>query len=107
MVHADVSKGVGAPTVVSSAAVTDDGRSAAFCKLQIVVDDYARFELRLPTTAWTLEVGTFLLRTESELVLKSRQVVPGRLRSAGFCFSYPEWTEAARDLVTRWRERTA
>jgi uncharacterized protein (TIGR01777 family) len=61
----------------------------------------------LPTTAWTLEVGTFLLRTESELVLKSRQVVPGRLRSAGFCFSYPEWTEAARDLVTRWRERTA
>jgi hypothetical protein len=61
----------------------------------------------LPITAWTLELGTFLLRTESELVLKSRQVVPGRLQDAGFCFGYPEWTEAARDLVARWRERYA
>jgi hypothetical protein len=59
----------------------------------------------LPTAAWALEFGTFLLRTESELVLKSRRVVPGRLQDAGFCFAYPEWTEAARDLVARWKER--
>ena len=61
----------------------------------------------LPTTAWMLELGTFLLRTESELVLKSRRVAPGRLQDAGFCFNYPEWTEAAKDLVARWKERYA
>ena len=57
----------------------------------------------LPATRWMLEVGTLLLRTESELVLKSRRVVPGRLLSAGFQFSYPTWPEAARDLVRQWR----
>ncbi len=61
----------------------------------------ARFGL--PTTSWMLEVGTFLLRTESELVLKSRRVVPGRLLDAGFTFSYPTWEQAAEDLVARWR----
>jgi hypothetical protein len=50
-----------------------------------------------------LEVGTFLLRTESELVLKSRQVIPGCLLDAGFEFSYQTWSEAAQDLVARWR----
>jgi uncharacterized protein (TIGR01777 family) len=57
----------------------------------------------LPATRWMLEVGTFLLRTESELILKSRQVVPGRLLEAGFRFDYPTWPQAARDLVARWR----
>jgi NAD dependent epimerase/dehydratase family enzyme len=49
-----------------------------------------------------LEIGTFLLRTELELILKSRQVVPGRLLEAGFEFHYPGWPEASCDLVTRW-----
>ena len=57
----------------------------------------------LPTTEWMIEIGTFLMRTESELVLKSRRVVPGRLLSSGFSFSFPTWPEAARDLVDRWR----
>ncbi len=57
----------------------------------------------LPTTAWMMEIGAFLLRTESELVLKSRQVVPGRLLEAGFQFTYPTWPQAARELVARWR----
>ena len=61
--------------------------------------------LGVPTLPWMLEVGTFLLRTESELVLKSRRVVPGRLLEAGFDFSYPTWEEAATDLVARsWRD---
>ncbi len=59
----------------------------------------------MPTTRWMLELGTFLLRTESELVLKSRYVVPGRLLAAGFEFSYPTWPEAAKELVARWRAR--
>jgi uncharacterized protein len=62
-----------------------------------------RTRLSLPTTRWMLEIGTFLLRTESELVLKSRRVVPGRLLEAGFTFQYPTWPAAAAELVARWR----
>jgi len=50
------------------------------------------------------QLGTFLLRTESELVLKSRQVVPARLLEAGFQFKYSTWPPAAQDLVARWGE---
>jgi uncharacterized protein len=60
----------------------------------------------LPIQRWMMEIGTFLLRTESELVLKSRRVVPGRLLDAGFQFRFPEWPAAARDLVIRWRENS-
>lgn len=55
----------------------------------------------LPSPAWLVEIGTFFMRTESELVLKSRRVVPGRLLDAGFQFLFPDWPGAARDLVTR------
>jgi uncharacterized protein len=44
------------------------------------------------------------MRSESELVLKSRRVVPGRLLDAGFEFHHPNWPEAARDLVARWKD---
>ena len=57
----------------------------------------------LPATRWMLEVGTFLLRTESELVLKSRRVIPGRLLNAGFLFQYSEWPATARELCEEWR----
>lgn len=59
----------------------------------------------LPATRWMLEVGAALLRTETELVLKSRRVVPGRLAEAGFAFDHPRWPEAARALCRRWRAR--
>lgn len=62
-----------------------------------------RQPIGLPASTWMLEIGTFLLRTETELVLKSRRVVPGRLLEAGFRFEYPRWPEAARDLVARWK----
>jgi NAD dependent epimerase/dehydratase family enzyme len=52
-----------------------------------------------------IEIGTFLMRTESELILKSRQVIPGRLLDAGFQFTYPDWLSAARNLVARWRSQ--
>jgi uncharacterized protein (TIGR01777 family) len=58
----------------------------------------------LPSPEWLIEIGTFLMRTESELVLKSRRVVPGRLLAAGFQFLFPEWPSAARELVARWRQ---
>ena len=57
----------------------------------------------LPATAWMLEIGAWLMRTETELILKSRRVVPGLLLSRGFEFRYPRWREAAVDLCQRWR----
>lgn len=61
----------------------------------------------LPATSWMLEIGAVFLRTETELVLKSRRVVPGRLLAAGFQFQFPRLQEAASDLVARWRKMAA
>jgi uncharacterized protein len=47
-----------------------------------------RLGLRMPQ--YLIEVGAFFLRTESELILKSRRVVPGRLFAAGFQFAFSE-----------------
>jgi NAD dependent epimerase/dehydratase family enzyme len=57
----------------------------------------------LPAATWMLELGAVLLRTETELILKSRRVVPDRLLQSGFRFNFPEWNVAAEDLVVRWR----
>ena len=59
----------------------------------------------IPLPRPLLEIGTFLMRTESELVLKSRRVVPARLLQAGFNFHFPNWQEAAEDLVRQTRNR--
>jgi hypothetical protein len=58
----------------------------------------------LPAAAWMLAIGAVFLRTETELLLKSRRVVPGRLARTGFACRFPSWPEAARDLCRRWRE---
>jgi uncharacterized protein len=59
----------------------------------------------LPATEWMLAIGAVLMRTETELVLKSRRVVPTRLLESGFEFEFPHWEQAARDLCRRWREQ--
>lgn len=55
----------------------------------------------LPAAKWMLEIGAVFLRTETELILKSRRVVPERLLRHGFVFKFPHWEEAARDLCRR------
>lgn len=57
----------------------------------------------LPANEWMLEVGARLMQTETELILKSRRVVPGRLLQAGYNFQFPTWAEAAQDLCQQWR----
>ena len=57
----------------------------------------------LPAKAWMLELGAIFLRTETELILKSRRVEPRRLLKAGFTFQYPTWQEAAILLCDRVR----
>ena len=61
----------------------------------------------LPASEWMLACGAFFLRTETELLLKSRRAVPGILHKNGFEFCYREWPAAARDLVSKWRERSS
>ena len=55
----------------------------------------------LPATKWMAAIGAVVMRTETELILKSRRVVPGKLLDAGFQFQYPEWEAAARELAKR------
>lgn len=57
----------------------------------------------MPAPGALMEIGAWAMRTETELVLKSRRVVPRRLLEAGFRFRFPEWEGAARDLVERGR----
>lgn len=59
----------------------------------------------LPAPAPLLKLGMFFLRTEPELVLKSRRVIPKKLLDAGFEFRFPTWPEAAEDLVRQWRDK--
>ena len=54
--------------------------------------------LGLPAKKWMLEIGAVFMRTETELILKSRRVVPARLLEHGFNFKYPDWRDAAFDL---------
>lgn len=58
----------------------------------------------LPATKWMAEIGAFAIRSDTELLLKSRRVVPGRLLDAGFTFDHPTWSGAVEDLVRSVRE---
>lgn len=53
----------------------------------------------LPVARWMLEIGAIAIRTETELVLKSRWVLPERLQAAGYEFAYPELEPAVDDAV--------
>jgi uncharacterized protein len=59
----------------------------------------------LPATRWMAEIGAFALRSDTELLLKSRRVIPGRLLRAGFRFRYPDWPAAVTELIGRGPSR--
>jgi uncharacterized protein (TIGR01777 family) len=63
----------------------------------------AGVKIGLPAMKWMLEIGAVLMKTETELILKSRRVVPKRLTDARFEFEFENWEEAARDLIKRRR----
>lgn len=65
-----------------------------------------RMPAGLPATTWMARIGAFVLRSDVELLLKSRRVVPARLLEAGFEFDYERWPAAAAELVAR-RSRPA
>lgn len=68
-----------------------------------ILREAAGVRIGLPAARWMLEMGALAMRTETELILKSRRVAPGRLLARGFEFRFPEWQGAARDLVGRMR----
>lgn len=75
MTAVDVSRAVGAPTVVTAAEIIDAGKPSAVCKLQVVADDYAKFELRLPVSGWTQRLlfgGGFGAQSSSEIMQRYR-----------------------------------
>jgi NAD dependent epimerase/dehydratase family enzyme len=53
----------------------------------------------IPLPRWALELGSVAIRTETELVLKSRWVLPERLITAGYRFRYPDLEPALRQIV--------
>jgi uncharacterized protein len=59
----------------------------------------------LPAPRWLLELGAFLLRTETELIIKSRRVVPGKLLGRGFSFRHPDLPSAIQQLVAQRARR--
>ena len=60
-------------------------------------------KIGLPAMDWMLEIGAIFMRTETELILKSRRVVPTRLIESGFSFGFPNWQAAAKGLCKNWR----
>ena len=58
------------------------------------VRDVCGVPFGLPAAEWMLEAGAFFLRTETELIIKSRRVVPGRLLATGFQFRHAQMREA-------------
>ena len=68
-----------------------------------VLREAAGVPVGLPANRLMLEIGALFMRTETELILKSRRVVPTRLLESGFEFSFAEWRDAAIDLCREWR----
>jgi NAD dependent epimerase/dehydratase family enzyme len=73
-----------------------------FAQFMRVLREAAGVRVGLPTTEWMLEIGALLMGTETELILKSRRAVAGRLLASGFTFEFPQWAAAAADLCGRW-----
>ena len=69
------------------------------------VRSHCGLPLGIPIPLTLLEIGAFLLRTETELVIKSRRVVPRRLLESGFRFEYPEFEPATEELEQRSNRR--
>jgi uncharacterized protein (TIGR01777 family) len=55
--------------------------------------------LCLSQPKWLLEIGAFVIRTQTELILKSRKVYPQRLLDLGFTFCFAHCADAVKDLL--------
>ena len=58
------------------------------------------FPFGLPAPQWLLEIGAAVIGTETELILKSRWVIPKRLMDSGFVFQYGKADYAIHDILS-------
>ena len=65
-------------------------------ELMRVVRNVVHMPFGLPATTWMLKIGAIVLGTETELLLKSRWVIPTRLQEAGYKFKVPYIGEAIK-----------
>lgn len=68
-------------------------------ELMAAIRELSGMPLGLPATRGMLELGALLLRTETELILKSRRVIPGLLLETGFTFQYPDLRRALQTFA--------
>ena len=68
--------------------------------LMSIIRKELKIPIGIPQPKWMLEIGTFFLRTEAELVLKSRNVIPKRLLDNGFKFKYETIYETLNNLIS-------
>lgn len=68
---------------------------------QRILREQIAMPIGLPSAGWMIRLGAVALRTEAELLLKSRWAEPARLLDEGFRFRWPEWSAAADDLLHR------
>ena len=68
--------------------------------LMRLLRDQLGINIALPNPKFLLEMGAFFIRTETELLLKSRNVIPERLLNEGFQFQFSEINEALEDLIS-------
>ena len=64
-------------------------------------------KIYFPITKWMSEIGAIFLKTDTQLILKSRRVVPTKLLSNGFQFQFPQWSEAVADIICRSNEENS
>jgi uncharacterized protein len=69
-----------------------------------IVRQVCGIPLGLPAPLWMLEAGAWFLRTETELIIKSRRVVPGRLLAAGFEFTFSRLEDAVVEIEKRFND---
>ncbi|MFT4414312.1 TIGR01777 family oxidoreductase [Fredinandcohnia humi] len=62
-------------------------------------------KIGVPSPKWMLEMGAVFIRTETELILKSRWVLPERFENAGYTFSYPTIKQALQQIVKEWGDK--
>lgn len=60
----------------------------------------AHVAIGLPAPAWLLAIGAVVIGTETELILKSRWVLPKRLTDTGFTFLFPEANRAITNILS-------
>jgi uncharacterized protein len=56
-------------------------------------------KIGLPSPTWLLKIGAVVIETETELILKSRWVIPEKLLQAGYVFKYPTLNGALENIL--------